>query len=145
MSVKTFFEHVWDWLKAEAPHASSWESAALTALKVSAPLLNTLITLTAGAPIAAKVAGVVSQAQADIAGAAATISTAGAATGGLTISSFLGSVQANLGTLLTDADVKNATEFTKIESTINTVVGEVQAITSLMPAATAPAPAPPAA
>src|SRR5271157_4962597 len=133
MSLKTFFEHVGDWLKEVLGKEATWEQAASTALKVAAPLLTTLITLTAGAPIAAKVAGIVAQVQADMAGAATVISTSGAATGGVTISSFLGSVQTNLGTLLTDADVKNSTEFTKIESTINTVIGEVVAIGSAMP------------
>lgn len=133
--LKNFFLHTWDWLKSEAPQAATWENAASTALKLAAPLLETLVTLTAGAPIAAKVAAIVAQAQADMAGAATVISQAGSTTGGVSITSFLSSVQTNLGTLLTDADVKDATEFTKIESTVTTVLGEVQAIASSMPKA----------
>jgi len=139
MSFKSFFEHIGEWFKENLGKAATWEQAASTALKVSAPLLDEVIALTAGTAAATKVQGVIAQVQADMAGSATTITEAGSATGGLTIQSFLGSVTNNLGTLLTDADVKNTTEFSKIENTIKTVIGEVQVVASAMPK---PAPAP---
>lgn len=138
MSVKTFFEKVWGFLKAEAPHASSWEQAASTALKVAAPLLNTLITLTAGEAAATKVAGIVAQIQKDMATCAQVLDGTGAYAGGATLTSVLGSIQSNLGGLLADADVKNSTHLTEIESTVNTVIGEVEAVASAMPAGFTP-------
>jgi hypothetical protein len=143
--MKSFFHHVWDWLKNVAAHEATWEKAAQTTLKIAAPLLNSLITLTAGSAVADRVAGIVAQIQADMAGADAVISGAGTGSGGVTVTSFLDSVKANLGTLLTDADIKNHAEFSKISSIANTVIGEVEAITSAMPAPSSPAPATPGA
>jgi hypothetical protein len=142
MSIKTFFDKIWDFLKAEAPSAQNWEQAASTALKVASPLLDTLLTLTAGEAVESKVAGIVAQVQQDMSGAAGLLSGAGGTKA--TLTSFLTSIQTNLGTLLTDADVKNATKFTEIESTANTIIGEIEAVASSMPSDYTP-PAPPAA
>ena len=138
MSIKTFFAKIWDVLKAEAPHAAGWEHAAATTLRVTAPLLNTLLTLAVGPAAAAKVAGIVAQVQKDMNDVAQTLSTGGSPA---TFGSVLGSIQSNLGTLLADADIKNETKFTEIEATVNTVIQEVEAVTASMPPAP-PAPAP---
>lgn len=87
MSIKTFFEKLWYFLKAEAPSAANWEQAASTALKVASPLLDTLLTLTAGEAVESKVAGIVAQVQKDMAGAAGLLSGAGGTKA--TLTSFL--------------------------------------------------------
>jgi hypothetical protein len=132
MSVKTFFEKIGEWFK-EIAHNTTWEQTALTTLKVVAPLLDTLVTLTAGEAAGAVVANAVNQLQSDIAGAAALLSGADAG-GTVTVTSLLNSVKTNLGTLLADADVKNSTKITQITSVANTVIGEVEAILSAVPA-----------
>jgi hypothetical protein len=141
--LKTFFEKIGEWLK-EIGHSATLEKTALTTLKVAAPLLDTLVGLVAGEPAEALVSKKVDQAQTDIAGAAALLSGASAG-GAVTVTSFLGSVKTNLASLLADADVKNSTKATQIESTVNTVIGEVEAIQAAIepPAASstaAPAP-----
>jgi len=150
MSIKTFFEKIFDFLKAEAPKAATWEKAAATALNVASPLLDELVGLTAGEAAETVVSNIVAQVKKDMAGASAVLAGSGGTTA--TLNSFLSSIQTNMGTLLTDADVKNATKFTEIESTANTVIGEIEAVVSSMPAdytppapVAAPAPVAPAA
>ena len=126
--VKTFFEHVWAALKDHFGDAAKVEQAASIGLGVLAPLLNTLLTLTAGETIASKVAGVVATVQTELANAAALLSGAEAGDPSHTLDGFLSDVQTNLGTLLTDADVKNSTKATEITGVVNTLIGEVEAI-----------------
>lgn len=126
MSVKTFFEHIGEWLHEHLGSAASFEHTAATAINVAKPLLNSLLVLTAGEPIAAKVAGVVNQVSTDLENTSAILN--GAAAGGLTLTSILTGVQTNLGTLLADADVKNSTKVAQIEGVANMIIGEVQAI-----------------
>jgi hypothetical protein len=143
MSVKTFFEKIGDWFK-EIGHVSTWEQTALTTLKIAAPLLNTLITLTAGEPIAAKVAGIVNQVISDL-GATSALLTGSQGASGVTVTSFLESVKSNLGALLADADIKNSTKAEQITGVVNTVIGEIEAISSAMPKSGGPPVAPAAA
>lgn len=131
----SFFSKIEAWFK-ELGHAQTWEQTAATTIKVAAPLLNTLITLTAGDPAAAKVSGVVTQVLQDLGAASAVLSDAQSA-GGVSVTSFLTSVQTNLASLLADADVKNSTKATQVTGVVNTVLGEVEAIISAMPKATA--------
>jgi hypothetical protein len=127
----SFFKKIEDWFK-ELGHAQTWEKTAVTTIKVAAPLLNTLITLTAGEPIAAKVSGVVNQVLSDLGAASAVLSDSETASG-VSVTSFLSSVQANLQTLLADADVKNSTKAEQITGVTNTVIGEVEAILEAAP------------
>lgn len=129
--IKTFFEHIYDFLKAHLGSAASFEHTAATAISIAKPLLNTLLVLTAGEPIADKVAGVVKQVTTDLNDTSAILS--GAEAGGLTLAGVLESVKSNLGTLLADADVKNSTKATQIEGVVNTIVGEVEAILAAAP------------
>ena len=125
--IKTFFEHVGEWFKEHLGSAASFEKTASTAIGVAEPLLDTLLALAVGEPIAAKVTAIVNQVKNDLNNTSALL--AGAeATGGVTLTSLLGSVQTNLGTLLTDADIKSSTKAAQIADVANTLIGEVQAI-----------------
>jgi len=141
--IKTFFEKCWDFLKTEAPKAATWEKAAATALNVTAPLLDELVGLTAGEAAETVVSNVIAQVKKDMADASAVL--AGSGGSGATLTTALGSIQSNLSTLLTDADVKNATKFSEIESTANTIIGEIEAVASSMPSGYTPPAAPAAA
>jgi hypothetical protein len=46
------------------------------------------------------------------------------------VDGFLTDVQTNLGTLLTDVDVKNSANAAKITSVVNTLIEEIEAIQS---------------
>lgn len=134
--IKSFFEHVGEWLKVHLGTTASFEHTAATALKIAEPLINTLLALTAGEPIAAKVSAVANQVINDLNTTSAILNGA-AATGGITVTSLLTGVQSNLSTLLADADVKNSAKSAEITGIVNSLLGEVEAILS----AAAPAPA----
>lgn len=129
--VKTFFEHIGEWLKDHLGDAQSVEHTAATALAVASPLLNTLLVLTLGQPIAAKVSAAVGAVQTKLANAQALL--AGAETtiangSPITLDGLLGGIKSDLSTLLADADVKNSAKVTEITSVVNTLIGEVEAV-----------------
>ena len=139
--VKSFFEHIGEWLKDHLGDAQTVEHQAATALAVLSPLLSTLITLTAGSAIAAKVASYVSAVQTKLANASALLNGAETTVQSgtpITLDSMLSGVQSDMAALLADADVKNSTEIAKIESVCNTIVGEVEAIQTATAGHTAP-------
>jgi hypothetical protein len=133
--IVTFFEHIGDFLKEHLGSAASFEQTAATALTIVKPLLNSLLALTAGEPFAAKVSSVVSQVSTALSNTAALLN--GAETGGATdsISGFLSEIQTALPTLLQDADIKNSAKLTQIEAIVNTVLGEIGAISAAIPGA----------
>jgi hypothetical protein len=128
--VKSFFEHIGEWLKDHLGDAQSVEHTAATALAVFSPLLNQLVALAAGQSIAAKVSGVVSTVQTDLANAIALLNGAEAGAPSHTLDGFLSDVQTNLGTLLTDVDIKDSAKASEITSLVNTAIGEIEAIQS---------------
>ena len=128
--IEGFFSHIFSWFENDAAH---FETSAATAISVAAPLVEELITLTAGTAAAAKVQAVVHQVVTDLNSTAAMLKGAEAA-GGHTVSGLLGDVVKNLPALLADADVKNSAHAAQIEGVVNTVVGEVQAILAAIPA-----------
>ena len=127
--IKLFFEHLGDFFGK----TSNFEKKAALTISVITPLLQSLIGFAAGTPAAAKVSGVVTQVTNDLNDTAAILNGA-QTTGGVTLQSLLSSVQTNLATLLTDADVKNSTNAEKITAGVNTVLGEVSAIVAAIPA-----------
>lgn len=129
--IKGFFAHVFSFFENDAAH---WETAAATAISVATPLLNELLTLTAGSPIASKVAAVVHQVITDLNNTAALLNGAQAGDAAHSVSAFLGDVVSALPTLLADADVKNSAHLAQIEGVANTIIGEVQAILAALPA-----------
>ena len=124
----SFFAHLKAWFDEHLGSIQSDEKTAATALAVCVPLLNTLITLTAGAPIAAKVSAVATTVQTKLNNAIALLNGAEAGDPSHTVDGFLAEVQTNLGSLLDDVDVKNSTKATQISSVVNTLIGEVEAI-----------------
>lgn len=128
----SFFSKIESWFTKIYGKAPTWEKTASATLTVAAPLVETIVTLVAGEPTAAAVGVVVSQVQSDVAAVAALISTAGPAP---SISSILNAITGNLKALLTAGDIKDATTLTKVESVVNLVVGEFEAILKVVPAA----------
>jgi hypothetical protein len=131
--VKSFFDHIGEWLEDHLGSASSFEHTASVALGVASPLLTTLLTLVAGEPIAAKVSAVVAQVQNDLSNTSAILNGAEASDATHSLTGFLGSVKTNLGTLLADADIKNSAKADQITEIVNTVIGEVEAVAAAIP------------
>lgn len=127
---KTFFQHVWLFFDN---HAKAFETSAATTIALISPLLNTLVSLTAGDKAGAKVASVVSQVTTDLNNTAALLSGAEAGDATHSVAGLLKSVQTALPTLLADADVKNSEHAAQITGVVNTVLGEVEAIAAAVP------------
>ena len=122
--------------------STTWEKTASAVLSYVAPLLETLVGLTAGGPAETLVAGVVSTVQKDLATIEAVVGDAtatppanelAAATEALT------SIKTNLGSILTAAEVTNSAEASKITAVVNTIIGEIEAMLANVPSSAAPA------
>ena len=140
-SVKSFFHKLFGSLP-------SWEKSASSTLTLLAPLTEEIVALAAGEPAAAQVQSVIGEVQKDMATVAAVTSgAAGApsATSYQTATTALNSIKSNLSGLLSAGHIKNADTLSKVTGIVNTVVGEVEAILSEIPAPTSAAPPAPAA
>lgn len=127
---ESFFQKIENFFK-NLGHATTWERTASTTLAVASPLLDTLVELTAGEAAEKKVADVVAQIQRDMSLASTLLASPAKSTG---LSDVFADINSNLGAILTDADVKNSTKITQIESVVKTVTGEIEAIVAAMPA-----------
>lgn len=128
---KTVFGKIESLFKEVFGSAATWEQIASTTITVVSPIVETIITLTAGEPAALAVAAIVAQIQTDMANVAKTITAAGSSP---TVTTTLNSIITNLQALLTGADIKDATTLTKVESVVKTLVAEFEAILDAIPA-----------
>jgi hypothetical protein len=108
--------------------STNWEQTAETTITVAAPMLETIVALAAGGPAAAAVTGVVKQVQNDLAATTMLLRSASGPTVKQKISNLITGINANLQTLLADADVKNSAKAAEITAAVNGISGELQAI-----------------
>lgn len=138
--VITFFEKVGSTLK-KLFTSHGWETKAIATINYVAPMVETIVALTAGGPAATIVANVVNIVKADLA-TVATVCQDGmpapGSTAAQTVTSALNSVKSNLTELLADADVKNSAKAEEITAVTTTIIGEANALlSSLTPAPSA--------
>ena len=119
-ALKNFF------LKLDKDEPQIEKAAALT-LQVAAPLVETIVGLTAGEAAAAEIAVIVTDVQTEMANVQTTLAAAGPAP---TVTSALTAIVSNLKALLTGAQIKNPATLSKVSTVVETVVGEVEAIIS---------------
>lgn len=131
--MKTFFSKIEAFFK-KVFGSTNWERTASATLTVIAPLLTTVITLTAGEPAAAAVSAVITDVQNDLAAASALI---GAADSNPTLTGIFSAITTNLNGLLSAAEIKNPTTQEQVNSVVGTVLGEIEAIVSVIPVAKA--------
>lgn len=131
----SFFSKIGSFFKKVLGGEAKWERVVSSTLSVIAPILETVIGLTAGAPIENAVAGVINQVQSDLAAVNAVVTTSGGSTA--TAASLLTAAKTDLSQLLSAADIKNSTLNTQVSATVNLVIGEVEAMLAALPAATA--------
>jgi hypothetical protein len=131
-------EHVFEEVETEAKrilgNSATWDKTASATLTFVAPLLETVLALTAGAPASAAASKVVSRIQTDLAIAATVIST-GEATP--TLTGALNDIQTNLSGLLKVAQVSDPVTVAKVNAVTNTILAEVKAIVASLPTVTA--------
>jgi hypothetical protein len=140
----TFFEAVGK--KIEQWFGSSTvEQKVQGALTLVGAALVTITSLAAGPAAGAEVSNLLKIVQTDYA-TLATVIQQGTPAPGSTLatvaSSATASLKANVGAILTDAEVKNSANFAKIEAEATTVLNELEAIEAAFLPATPVAPAP---
>lgn len=108
-----------------------WDKAASTAIAIAAPLVETVLGLVEPA-VVPEVQVIVSRVQTYLAGASALVAEAQATP---TLTGFLNAVESDMTSLLSLAGVKNSASASKISAIVTTIVGEVKAILSALPAA----------
>ena len=126
--------------------STKWEQTLSAVITYAAPLVQLLVSLAAGPAAGTIVGSVASTIQSDLGTLKAVVDGATSAPSGTelqTVNNALNSIQANLGALLTDADVKNSSEAAQITSIATSLIGEFEAALKAI-GASAPAPAPPA-
>jgi hypothetical protein len=148
-SVKSFFEGVGKTLeKLFGAGASTFEVKAQAVITYVAPLVTTIVQLTAGTAAATLVSNIMKTVQVDLATVATAVQAGTAAPGSHTyvvVTTALNSITSNLASLLAAAEVKNSGKVSEITAAVNLIVGEVEAVLSSLAASNAPAPAVPAA
>jgi hypothetical protein len=126
----SFFSSAKAWLTKFFDKAPSWEQAAAVSLNLAAPLLGTVVGLTAGTGAEGEAESVITKVQTDM----ATLSVAiqhGQVTPSL--SGVLDDIKENLGGLLQVAEIKNSTKVGEITSVTNTIINEIEAIAAEFP------------
>ena len=108
--------------------STTWEHTAETTLTFVAPLLETVVGLAAGSPAETVVSNVIGQAQKDLAGVTTLVQGSQGGSAKQDVSNALTTIQTNLKTLLSDVDVKNATEAQKITAGVTIITQELQAV-----------------
>jgi hypothetical protein len=134
--MKTLFSRIKEFLE-KAFGSTTWERVASNTLTIVGPLLTTLITLTAGAPAAALVSGVISKVQADlqtVAGLVTAVQSGNASGAAAQVQNLLSGIKTNLSSLLTAADIKDADTQAKVSAIVNTLIEEIDAILAEIPA-----------
>jgi len=134
--VKSFFEKVFG--------SGNWERTVGSVITIVAPLVETLVALTAGEPEATEIQSVVNQVQSDLAAVAALATSVTPASGATTyqqIGTVLNGVKTNLASLLAAGHIKDTATLTKVTAIVDTVVNEVEAILSEVPVPTPALPA----
>jgi len=143
--LKTFFEKIGAELKKLFGN-TTWEKQAIATIEYVSPLLDTFLTLVAGAPVATAVQGIINQLQTDLATVSTVASetaTAPSASGYQTAENALNSIKANAPQLLAAADIKDEKTLATATSIVDTLVSEADAVLANLPSAPA-APAAPA-
>jgi hypothetical protein len=133
--VLSFFEKVGSALKKFFTNPT-FEKQALATISYVAPLVESLVGLSAGTAAEQAVAGVIGQVEGGLATIAALVQDGTVAPGspaGVTVATAANSVKENLVGLLTLAEVKNSAKAAQITSAVDLVVGELDALVANLP------------
>jgi hypothetical protein len=142
MSFKSFFDAIGHELE-RLFGSKTLEQQILGVVSYAAPIVETIVGLTAGGPAEALVAGVVNTVQADFATVSAVVQQGTVAAGSSTVTviqTALNSIGTNLSGLLQAAEVKNSTKAAQITTEVNGVLGEIKALLANLPSSAPVAP-----
>ncbi len=110
--------------------STTWEQEASNSISLVAPLIETIVTLTAGESNSATVANVIKEVQTDLTDIVSFINGTGP---NVNVTSVLNSIISNLDSLLAAGHIKNAVTLTKVTSIVTTIINEIEAILKIIP------------
>jgi hypothetical protein len=143
----SFFKKAFEWL-AKVFTNTDWTHAAQVSIAVAAPLVETVATLAGGAAAGAEVTNIVNVVKTDFGVVSTTVGQIQAGSSNVNtvtlLKNTLASIETNLKNLLTVADIKDAGTKQEVTLTVDTIVGEIDAILASVPT-TVPATLPAAA
>lgn len=135
----TFFKKAFDWLKKVFTN-TDWTHAAQVSITIAAPLVETVAGLVAGPAADAEVTNIVNVVKTDFGVVSTTLGQVQAGSSNVNtitlLKNTLSSIVTNLQSLLTVADIKDAGTKQTVTMTVNTIVGEIEAILASVPAVT---------
>jgi len=137
MSLSTFFHSVFHFFE-NLGHSNKWEKAANATIGIIGPLTERIVEMTAGEAAAGEVKNIISQVQNDLGVVAGVVGAASANNASAdpsllsTVFAACNSVKSNLSGLLAAGHVKDTATMTKVTSTVNTIVGEIDAIAGMV-------------
>jgi hypothetical protein len=125
MSLKTIFESIESDFAKLFSKAPTVLQVVETDIAVVAPVVETIIALTGNEAAAAAITVVVNQVEVDLTTALTVIKTSGSSPN---VKSVLQAVVANLGSILSAGDIKDAATLAKVEAAVNLVVSELNVV-----------------
>lgn len=108
----------------------SWALVAETDLAFIAPVINTIVTLNAGAAVDAQVQEVIADIQKDLVLATKFVQAEDSSSN---LTDVLNTLKSNLNGLLTLAGIKSNPEFNKISAYVSGIIAELEAIINVIP------------
>lgn len=138
-----FFKSIGSAFQKLFSHAPSWSQTASTTLTLATPMLDTALSLVEGPNVASDAVNIIGEVKSDLAAASTLIAQSHSATDPGVVSQIkaaLGSVSANLSTLLAAGHIKDEATLSKVTIAVNAFTGELSAILSVLPQAPATEP-----
>jgi hypothetical protein len=118
---------------------TDWTHAAQVGITVAAPLVETVFMLAAGPQVGAEVTNIINTVKTDFGVVSVTLGQIQAGSTSVNtvtlLKNTLDSIKTNLSQLLTVADIKDAGTRQTVTLTVNTIIGEIDAILASVPAA----------
>jgi hypothetical protein len=135
--MKSFFHSALAFFK-KVFTSTDWTHGAQVAITVAAPLAETVASLAAGPAAGAEVANIINTVKTDFGVVTVTLGQIQTAPGNVSaitlLKNTLASIKTNLQSLLTVADIKDPATLQTVTLTVNTIVGEVDAVLESVPA-----------
>jgi hypothetical protein len=136
MKTQTWFEKVKSFFAKIFSEAPQWTVTASTAVKLALPLASTIVKLIVGSAEGTEAVNIGNEVVSDLGVVGTLLANAHAAPDAGTVSQItaaLNSVSSGLDALLKGGHIKNADTLANVETSANLVIGEVEAIMSVLP------------
>lgn len=133
----SFFKTAFNWLKKVFTN-TDWTHAAQVSITIAGPLVETVAALAGGPAAGAEVTNIVNVVKTDFGVVSTTLGQIQAGSTNVNtvtlLKNTLGSIESNLKNLLTVADIKDTATKQTVTMTVDTIVGEIDAILESVPA-----------